>query len=235
MAERVVKDVGMMQRTQVKYRFNDPADRDGLMKAWQAFDESLPISQPGDWMGDALRRENAERCRAILATVGLSDDGKGGVDTGPLRKKGLAEDSAQWIAAFWLAAYNRLMNGRAKVAAGDFSEGVLAFMLENSEELGRLQERMWWRSGIDPETRTKREALALTGRAQVKAGKRGNEMRSSTSFAATHGIEAQAVADEIAAKNPKLSWSAIRNTVAARFEVSPETIKKSLRNPKKAG
>ena len=171
MAERVVKDVGMMQKTEVKYRLNDPADRDGLVKAWQAFGESLPIAQPGDWMGDALRRENADRCRAILATVGLSDDGKCAVNTGPLREKGLAENSAQWIAAFWLASYHRLMAARKRFESGDTVADNIGLMLFASEEMGRLQERMWWRAGVDPVSGEKREVLALTGR-PVKRGQK---------------------------------------------------------------
>lgn len=138
------------------------------------------------------------------------------------------EDHAYAIMQEWLAAYNRLAVERKKHSPD------IAVIIASAEALGQLQERMWWRSGIDPETQAKREVLALIGRAQVKAGKRGNELRSSSSFAATHGVEAQAMADEIAAKSPNLSWAAIRNTVAARFGVSSETIKKSLRNPKKS-
>lgn len=76
---------------------------------------------------------------------------------------------------------------------------------------------------------------AVSGEKQVRAGKAGRDMRTDNSFKAVHGEAAQAMADDIAAKNPHLSWTAIRNRVAKEYSVSPETVKKSLTNPKKAG
>lgn len=161
MPERITRDTGMMQRTDIKYRMDDPREVEGCIAAFKAWADSFPVAEPGDWPGDALHRHNAGRCRAILATVALSDDGKCAVNTGPLREKGLAENSAQWIAAHWLAEYNALRRGRERFEAGDVTPGNLSRMLMATEEMGRLQERMWWRAGVDPDTKAKRETLAL--------------------------------------------------------------------------
>ncbi len=135
-----------------------------LIEAFRRWSDSLPAALPGDWSCDARNRHNAERCRAILATVGLADDGKCGVDFTPLRERGLAENSAQWIAALWLAEYNTLMRFRERFDAGDATPKNIARMLMAAEDMGRLQERLWWRAGVDPESGERREALAIRGR-----------------------------------------------------------------------
>ncbi|WP_143542818.1 hypothetical protein [Cereibacter azotoformans] len=76
---------------------------------------------------------------------------------------------------------------------------------------------------------------ALSGHAQRKAGERGRAMRTDASFATTHGREAQAMANDIATRNPKLSWEAIKRRLATHFNVSEGTIKNSVSNPKKDG
>jgi len=241
MAQKITRDTGMMQEPATKYNMKDSSDADQLSRALRALTASLPAAMPGDWTGDALRRSNAERCRAILATVGLTDDGICALDTGPLREKGLAENSAQWIAAQWLAEYNALMRGRERFGDGDATPGNLGRMLMATEEMGRLQERMWWRVGVekinpgDPESWRKREDLALSGKRQAKGGHDGNAMRTNTSFRAIHGDDAQAYADDLHRQKPRLTWSAIRIAVGLRFNVSAETVKKSLINPKKHG
>jgi len=220
---------------------DDPKDVDAMLEAFKADADTFSAEIPGDWSGDALRRHNAEQCRAILATVGMDDDGKCAVNTGPLRAKGLAENSAQWIAAHWLGAYNRLMKLREKATSAEYSANTLGLMLMAAEEMGRLQERMWWRAGVekinieDPESWRKREDLALSGRRQAKGGHEGNAMRTDTSFRAVHGAEAQAYANDLHRQKPRLTWSAIRILIALRFDVSAETVKKSLINPKKHG
>lgn len=75
----------------------------------------------------------------------------------------------------------------------------------------------------------------VMGQKQVKAGKQGRAMRTCSSFATTHGAEAQEMANSIFANNPNLSWAAIRRTIATRYDVSAETVKNALKNPKKAG
>lgn len=235
MAEKITRDTGMMQRTDIKYRMDDPSEVEGCIAAFMAWADSFPVAEPGDWPGDALRRQNAERCRAILATAGIADDGTGAVNTALLREKGLAENSAQWLAAHWLAEYHILTRGRERFAAGDTTPGNVARMLMATEAMGRLRERLWWRAGVDHQTEKKRETLAISGRRQVKGGKDGNAMRADTSFKALHGAEAQAYADDLHNRQPSMTWAAMRNAVAKRFNVSAETVKKALTNPKKHG
>jgi hypothetical protein len=109
------------------------------LAAWQRYAEAQPTERPGDMPGDAMDRYNAERCRAILATVGLGDlvNGTCAVDLGPLRDKGLDEDSAQWIAARWLGSYNALLAQRRKLVAGDTSPSTIGMMLTHAQEMGR--------------------------------------------------------------------------------------------------
>jgi len=171
MAEKVTKDTGMMQQTKIKYRMDDPRDVAACIAAFKAWSDSFPDAMSGDWPGDALHRHNAERCRAILATVGIADDGMCAVNVGLLRAKGLAENSAQWIAAHWLAEYNDLKRGRERFEAGDVTPNNLSGMLMATKEMGRLEERLWWRAGVDPISGEKREVLALTGRS-VKRGQK---------------------------------------------------------------
>jgi hypothetical protein len=154
---------------------DDPSEAAAFGEAFKAWRDSIPASRPEDWRGDALRRHNAERCRAILATVGIGDDGGCATDSARLRAKGLAENSAQWIAALWLAEYNTLIRGRERFEAGDTSPNNIARMLMATEEMGRLHERMWWRAGVDPISREKRENLALTGRPVKRGQKAGAE------------------------------------------------------------
>lgn len=171
MAEKVTKDSGMRAEAAASYRMDDPAEAAACIAAFMAWADAFPVAEPGDWPGDALRRQNAERCRAILATAGIADDGTGAVNTALLREKGLAESSAQWLAAHWLAEYHILTRGRERFAAGDTTPGNVARMLMATEAMGRLRECLWWRAGVDPISGEKREALALTGR-PVKRGQR---------------------------------------------------------------
>jgi len=176
-----------------------------------------------------VRAENAERCQNILSAAGLV---LGEIESERLLGR-CGEDRAERLAADWLRSYKRMGVISEKALNGDAT--ALTDLIGEAEHLGIIQERMWWRCGLDYSTGKRRESLALSGQSQVKAGQRGNEMRSTGSFSASHGEEAQALAFEIAARNPKLSWAAIRNSLAVTFKVSPETIKKSLKNPKKAG
>lgn len=240
MPKKIVKGVGMMQREILQYELHEP----GAMEAWfKAWDDIVPTAKPDDLLGDALDREYAAICKDILDTVGLANlmDNTSAVDVRPLFNKQLGEDSAQYLAAHWLGAYNGMMAQRQRLLADGFTADALGRMLMHSQEMGRLQERMWWRRGVvkfdpdDRETWKRREELALSGRRQVKGGHDGNKMKGQQSFAAMHGGEAQKRAQEIARQKPELSWTAIRGILSKQFKVSDTTLKNALTNPKKAG
>jgi len=194
------------------------------LSAWRESAENWPVEQPDDLPGDALDRENATRCRAILATVGLGDlmDGQGAVNIGPLRDRGLDEDSAQWIAAFWLGTYNRMMAQRRKLVAGDTSPSTIGMMLTHAQEMGRLQERMWWRAGVDPVTGERRERLAVERRnhrrafAEAKAEREAANAERKEAGRALAAL-AQGLADECWRRNPSLSKIEVARRVAARW------------------
>lgn len=159
MARHETKGAGMTERLVTIPE--TPAEQIAAFAAWS---EAQPVAQPGELLGFARHRVNADRLRAVLATVGMEDRGKCAPDLSRLKELGLAENSAQWIAAHWLAEYNALLRACEKLGADDKSPDTLGRALMASEEMGRLQERLWWRAGVDPESGEKREALAIKGR-----------------------------------------------------------------------
>jgi len=231
MADKITRDTGMMQRTATRYSMNDPSDADHLSRALRALSASLPVRVAGDWTGDALRRSNAERCRAILATVELSTDGMCDLDTELLREKGLAENSAQWIAAQWLAEHSALMRARERFGNGDATPGNLGRMLVATEEMGRLQERLWWRAGIDPLVKKTREALAVGKREQERAIGKATEARSVQAIDARPDWHDLAIieAREIRQKHPTYSRWRIAGELYKNHEVSRDRMNKVLK------
>ena len=235
MPKRIVTGAGMMQRHRVQYDRDEPGAMEACIDAWKAFAAQMPREQPGDMPGDALNRENAERCRAILATVGLDNlmEGRGAVNLGPLRERGLDEDSAQWIAAHWLAAYHSMMTMRAKMVAGDTSPSTTGMMLMRAQEMGRLQERMWWRSGIDPETGERRERLAIERRDHRRAFANAAAERQAINAERKEAGRAlaalaQRMADECWQRNPVLSKQEVARRLHARWPTDSEIPRPSV-------
>jgi hypothetical protein len=222
MAKRTKQGVGMTERVVIQHDQSDFSDAG-------SFAEVFFASLDANCIATNVRAENAERCQNILSAAGLV---LGKIESERLLGK-YGEDSPERLAADWLRSYRRMGALSEKALNGDTM--ALTDLIGEAEHLGILQERMWWRCGLDSSTGKRRESLALSGQSQVKAGQRGNEMRSTGSFAASHGDEAQALAHEIAMRNPKLSWTAIRKNLAAKYQVSTETIKKTVKNPKKVG
>ena len=221
MIKRTVKDVGMRQHVQEVFTLTGPLDAEQAARL-EAFMESVPRAEPGDWPGDTRQRENARRCRAILGTVGLSDEGKGRVDTEALRAKGLNEASAQWNAAHWLAEYNFLMRARERFEGGENGASAVAMMLQAAEEMGRLEERMWWRSGIDRTTGERRERLAVERRDQRRAFAGASHARNAANAAKredAHALAAvaQHIADDYWRRHPGASKSRVAAHVADRW------------------
>lgn len=231
MPRRVIKGAGMMARETLTYDLREPGGVEACMAAWGAFFEQYPAAMPDDAPGDALRRGNAERCRAILATVGLEDDGACAINPVALRDRGLTEDTAQWLAAEWLAAFHMLKRCRERFVAGNTSANTIGSMLMAAEELGRLQERMWWRCGIDPETGKRREELALGKRAQEKAISRATEARRIQAQDARPDWHDSATfeAEEIRRKHPSYSRWRIAGMLHEKFGVSQNRCDKVLR------
>jgi len=225
MARYVRRGAGLTERLE-----KVPETQEEAIAAFEAFAAQIPVAQPGDWMGDALMRENAKRCREILAKVGLQDNGTAAVDRRALNAAGSAEGSAAWIAAHWLAEYHTFLRCRERIADGDTSARNLARMVMAAHEMGRLQSELVWRPGVDPKTGKAREYLALRGQKQIVDGK-----NTRVSFKDAHGARAQKMANEIHARNPRLTWAVIREKISKEFKVSDRTIKEALTNPKKSG
>ena len=230
MPKRIVTGVGMMQRHRLQ---SDPAEPGAIEACFQAWDAAAPQGKPDDLPGEALDRENATRCQEILETAGLGDlmDGKRAVNLGPLREKGLDEDSAEWIAAHWLGAYNQMMTQRRKLLDGDCTPSTIAMMLMDAQEMGRLQERMWWRAGIDPQTRKRREQLAVGKREQERAIPKATEARRIQAKDTKPDWHDSAILDalEIRDKHPSYSRWRIAGEIHEKFGVSRNRCDKVLR------
>lgn len=230
MAEEVQKDTGIMARTELRYRADDPADVNALIQAWKTWSAALPPEQPGDLPGDAIRRHNASRCQAILEICGLGELMEGGkftVDATPLRAAGLKENSAAWIAAHWLGSYNRLMALRQDQQHPE----TTGLMLMMAEELGRLQERLWWRKGVDPQTGKTREKFAVGKRNQHKALPNATEARRIQAQDAKPGWHDDATleARQIRERHPSYARWRIAGDIFEKYGISRNRCDKVLR------
>ncbi|NOX72941.1 MAG: hypothetical protein GXP03_04750 [Alphaproteobacteria bacterium] len=181
---------------------------------------------------DERRKRFAAAALSILETNGLPDPGVAALDFQIYGIHG--EESMEYIAAYWLMAYNRLCRER-EVLASSATAPDLELLIMFAEELGQYQERMVWRQGLDEKTGKRREALALSGRKQVKDGQDGNRMRTNNSFFTRHGKQAQEFVEDLHQRKPNLTWADMRRQAAKKFGVSPETIKEKLNNPKRVG
>ena len=225
MPKKVKKGIGMMEHTRIQYDLTAA----GGEAEWQASIDHMINSCVGF---DEQRDQIAAGFRAILQKSGVSD---------PSSLMALhetynqySEDAIEYLIAKWLIEYHHLDSERATASISP-DPIKLEYLVERAVELGKLQERLFWRQGIDVQTGKRPEALALAGRAQVKSGQNGNRMRTDNSFAITRGAEAQIEANKLHKSNPSLSWTAIRNILATRYDVSAETLKKALKNPRKVG
>lgn len=219
MPKRIVKGVGMMQRVSLQYDPREPGAIEAVVKAWDA---AVPVAQPGDMLGDALDRENAARCRAIIEKS---------KQVNPPGGPGATEADAEWIAAEWLAAYNAMLVQRAKLIAGEAIPNSIGFMLLAAQEMGRLQERMWWRARIDPQSGKRPEELALGKRAQEKAISRATEARRIQARDTKPDWHDAATLDahEIRRKHPSYSRWRIAGEIHEKFGVSRNRCDKVLR------
>jgi hypothetical protein len=203
------------------------------LTAWQRYAAQSPVAKPDDLPGESTDRENAAKCKAILATVGLASmmDGQCSVSPNQLREMGLDEDSAQFIAAHWLAAYNGMMACRQKLIAGDTTPDNIGMMLVHSQEMGRLQERMWWRAGVDPQTGKRRENLALGKRNQEMAIPRATEARKIHAQDVKPNWHDGAILDalEIRQKHKSYSRWRIAGEIHQKYDVSRGQCDKVLR------
>lgn len=225
MPKKVKMGVGMMEHTRIQYDLTAA----GGEPEWQASIDHMMNSCAGF---DEQRDQIAAGFRAILQKSGVSD---------PSSLMSLhetcnqySEDAIEHLIAKWLIEYHHLNSGRAAFLSSP-NPMKLEYLIERAVELGKSQERLFWRQGIDEQTGKRPETLALAGRTQVKSGQNGNRMRTDNSFAMTHGAEAQIKANKLHKSNPSLSWTAIRNILAKHYDVSTETIKKALKNPKRVG
>jgi len=76
----------------------------------------------------------------------------------------LPEDSIEWLAVAWLRDYDSLQLRRSHILAGykdqapaiapagDEDQKAIQALIECAEELGRLEERIWWRTRAVPAT-----------------------------------------------------------------------------------
>ncbi|AXI46311.1 hypothetical protein C1J03_09890 [Sulfitobacter sp. SK012] len=225
MPEDVKSGVGMMVRTQIQY---DLTAKGGEAE-WQASRDHMMIS----FMGTGEKRQEiAEQCRVHLKSKGVEDPQDPMALNNALNE--FAEDTMTHLAAKWLFELYRINSVKAEVLK-DANPKSLEHLIYHAVEMGKIQERFFWRQGNEDATGKSRETLGLAGKRQVKNGQQGNEMRTDNSFGVQRGADAQAYVDDLSKRKPHLSWADLQRRVAKKFDVSESTIKRHLTNPKKVG
>jgi len=188
---------------------------------------------------DEVRKMNAEHVRAVLQEVGA---GAYDLDL----KTRFGEEAAYITMAEWLRNYDWLEKTRAKMEAGDARPENIALLILYAEELGRLQERIWWRHGVDSSTGTKREKLAMSARKSRQAlpkarGARDANNAAVKAQAAAHRRALQDKAEIIWQRHPDLNNSAVARKIikdwpkrdaagAPKFD----TLRNQIKKPDKA-
>jgi hypothetical protein len=225
MPKKVKMGVGMMEHTQLQYDLT----ANGGEVEWQASIEHMMKSFVGP---DDRRDQVAAKIQALLEASGLPDPGVAALNHEVYGH--LSEDSAQYIGAHWLMSYHRLVSEREELA-GTAKPSNIELIVMHAEELGRLQERLYWRQGFDEATGKRRETISFSGLKQFKGGQRGGAMRTKRSFLIEYGVEAQKFVDDLHTRRPDFSWAELKRHAVKRFGVSDSTIKRSVKNPKKVG
>jgi hypothetical protein len=137
-------------------------------------------------------------------------------------------------AAEWLELYALLERLRAAVVPD------VPRIIEVAEDMGRLQERIWWRYGRDRATGKLREQLALGKRKQQVALAGGDKGRKTNSARHAEAERWRAVAREVTAAHPgkqgriletMIVKELVRRKVIERREDAPtwKTMQKVLR------
>jgi hypothetical protein len=220
MPKRIVKGIGMMQYEVLSYGTGPmrKAEAESFMEAMDKF-MAAPV-------GDERREAIAQRCREILDRAALGDMiiTSDAIDEEGLRSKGLAENSAQWLAACWLRTFNRLKEELTRINAG---QGDLSLLISIGEELGRIEERTLWRAGVDPQTGKTRESLAVGKQSQeLSTGKAAKARREKASENEPEWWDdARIRAKEIRQSRPSLSRSRIASLIAEEFRRSERQVR----------
>ncbi|WP_133260365.1 hypothetical protein [Rhodovulum sp. BSW8] len=185
-------------------------------------------------MGDVRNREDMERVRASWST--WNDDIKkyGGI-FGAVSKR--AYETSRSI-----LAHEPYTEETPEHSPSDFAHVIVCSIdcakIEIENKNADLAARHAFDAGVKwalAQVKFQWEDKALCGERQLKASERGRTIRSSGSFANRHGEKAQERANELFREKPSRTWTRIREMLAAEFKVSSETIKGSVRNPKKKG
>jgi len=226
MPRKVTRDVGLMQHEVDVYEAHEIGDY------FDNFRDEIP-AEPGQHMADAINQENARRMQAILEAFGFANlmTGKASVHLNPLEDAGFAENSAPWLAAHWLGAYNRMMGQRKKVEVGENINSAMGSLIREAKEMGRLEERMRWRCTLDPQTGKVREDLAVGKRKQEIAIPKATEARKIHAQDAKPDWHDDAVmkAQAIREKHETYSRWRIAGMIHAEFKVTQGRCDKVLR------
>lgn len=153
---KVKKDYGLREREATSYNPQTEEEVDEFRKAFSSIFKSP----------DRVRDENADHVRKVLSDAG----------TGPHDfhiKEKFGEQAAYVTMAEWLRAYEWVQRIRVRIDSGKAEPNDLSELIRWAEDLGKLQERIWWRHGVDPDTGTKRETLAVSARKSRRALPKG--------------------------------------------------------------
>jgi len=164
MAKRIKKGVGMTERVVIQRDESDFLNSESFASA---FFEALEAN----CIAKNVRAENAKRARKILAEAGPE---QGNIEAS-LCLGGYSEDKAESLVAEWLRTFHHIESLKVKAASGDTL--AVSDLIDEAEHLGVIQERLWWRCGLDYSTGEKRETLAISGREYKRRSDEGAEKR----------------------------------------------------------
>lgn len=213
------RGVGLMMRKVQTFNLEDDPP-EAFIRALDEWASTKPQT------ADEWRDANAKHCRAVLVKaygkmdpVWFCRNAPEDVETTRDQmarhpklfvRSYFGEDHGYAIVQEWLNTYDRLAVQRAK------PEADIAKLIELAEELGKLEERLYWRAGVDPHTRERREAMALREKAATGHRRAGGAMNADA--AAKRRATAHKLADDIQAPRVrKLSNLALAEAVHERW------------------
>lgn len=226
--KRVKKDYGLREHEVETYSPETPEESDRLIAAL------MNMKGP-----DEAREHNAKLVRDTLAEAGITDPH----DTEIASKCGA--EAFQVLAAKWLREYQALQVLRSKIEAGAIDQHDVMMLIHSAEELGKLQERIWWRHGVDPVTGAKRESLAVSERKSRQAIRKARPAIDAHNAGLKKKADqwkrtAQRIAEDIWKNNPALSANAVAVSVHRKWPKGDgaakavSTIRAVLKKPDRA-
>ena len=139
MPKTIKQDTGMLEREALSYEPHELAE---------IVDKIINT----DFSFDVIWEENRKVCLSILEHAGVRSQVEPSWNPGFLDKR-FDEKSSVYIATMFLQNHSRLHKYLHQFTTGSLKTVDLIHLIHHAEEMGKFQERMRWRCGIDPLTK----------------------------------------------------------------------------------